>query len=60
MSSFISTEVLSNIVTNFNYSVDALLVKGLALIRNIYFLDYLAFLCILSIIYAYYVKHHKE
>ena len=57
MSTFISTEVLSKIVTFFNYSVDALLVKGLALIRSPFFISCLTMLCLISIINAYKFKH---
>lgn len=60
MSTFISTELLGEIVTYFNYTVDALLVKALAFIRSPFFLSCLILLCLISIINAYNLKHQNK
>nr|DAM30354.1 MAG TPA: hypothetical protein [Caudoviricetes sp.] len=60
MSTFISTELLGEIVTYFNYSVDALLVKALTFIRSPFFLSCLILLCLISIINAYNLKHQNK
>lgn len=60
MSTFISTELLGEIVTYFNYSVDAILVKALALVRSPFFLSCLILLCLISIINAYNLKRQNK
>lgn len=56
MSTFISTELLGEIVTRFNYTVDAILVKALAFVRSPFFLSCLILICLISIINAYNLK----